>query len=143
MTIAQPTPFKMACSTGLKITLLAGSLLLAGCESTSNWFASNTAPTPPAELGLQQFGATTTHTRTHFDQEARQHRLPDQYLSEARIGLAQIESDLAAARAFDVSQEATLREGLARVSASRSEAQARQQATMAQADKLREQYSAK
>lgn len=143
MTSRQPTNRNRACATGLTITLLAGSLLMAGCETSSNWFAGNTSPTPPSELGLQQFGNTTTHARSYFDQEAQQHRLPEQYLSEARIGLAEIESSLAAAKAFDVAQDATLREGLARVSASRSEAQAREAAALAEADKLREQYSAK
>lgn len=145
MTTAQSTSITRAGGSGLKITLLVGSLLLAGCESTSsNWFSSkSTTPTPGTELGFDQFGTATAQARVHFDQEAQQYQLPDQYLSEARIGLAQIESDLAAARAFEVSHEATLQEGLARISAKRSEAQAREQATLAEAEKLREQYSAK
>lgn len=141
MTTTQTTYRNRACSTGLKVTLLAGSLLLAGCETSSHWFASKN--TAPSEYGLQNFGANTTPTRSYFDNEARQHRLPDQYLAEARIGLAEIESSLAAAKAFDLAQEATLREGLAHVSARRTEAQARELAALAEADKLREQYAAK
>lgn len=129
---------------GLKVTLLVGSLLLAGCEtSNSSWFASNNNSTPSSQLGLDQYGSSTSTTRGYIDQEARSHRLPAQYLSEARFGLANIESELAAAKAHEVAKEASLREGLAQVSARRTEASSRKQAALAHADKLRDQYDAK
>ncbi len=137
------TPNRRWSGTGMKVSLLVGSLLLAGCESSSpSWFAGNNS-NPGTELGLDGYGSKTNSTRSYIDQEARHNRLPEQYLSEARFQLASIEADLADAKAREVAKEASLREGLAQVSARRTDAQSRERAALAEADKLREQYAAK
>lgn len=123
--------------------LLLGSLLATGCTSAPWSARTDNHSTTATSLGLSQYGMNANGTRQYVDTEAKQNRLPDQYVAEARIGLAQIEQAIAAARAAELQEEATLREGLARVSAQRMEAEARERAALAEADKIQSQYDSK
>ncbi len=127
----------------LQLTLLAGSLLFAGCSSSNNSWTSSQRSGNPSEVGLKDFRESKVPTRQYVVDEANRNQLPDEYLAEARIGLSEIEAALAAARASEIEKDATLREGLAHVSAQRRNAEARERAMLAQAEKLQEQYSAK
>ncbi len=131
---------------GLKLTLVGGLLLLAGCASITNPFApSKTASTTGSakDLGLNDFNGSAVPTRTYVVETAREHQMPDQFVAEARTSLAEIERAIAAARAAELSEEATLREGLAKVTAERESATARENATLAEAEKIQKQYQAK
>ena len=127
----------------LQLTLLAGSLLFAGCAGSNSSWTSNNRTSSPSEVGLNDFSQSKVASRDYVNTEATRNQLPDEYLAEARIGLAEIEAALAAARASEIEQDASLREGLAHVSAQRRDAEARERAMLAQAEKVQSQYSAK
>jgi hypothetical protein len=132
-------------ASAIKLTLAVGTLLLTGCAgSGSDWsFKNNRQGNPASHIGLKDWNQSKVSTREYVQGEARQYRMPDQYLSEARVGLAEIEAALAAAKASEVEHEAVMRERLSFISAHRQSATAREKSRLAEAEKVQDQYASK
>ena len=118
-------------------------VLVAGCSSWdtgSNWSRSTSSSN--SNLAFGEEGQQLDKTRSYIKQAARQADLPEQFVSEARIGMAEVERSLANARAIDVESQANLREQQAKISAHRQEASSREQIAFAEAENRRKQANA-
>ena len=100
------------------------------------------AASPNSNLAFGEEGQELDRTRKHIKQTARDQNLPEQFVSEARVGMAEVERSLANARAIDVESQANLREQQAKISAHRQEAASREQIALADAENRRKQANA-
>jgi hypothetical protein len=87
------------------------TMILVGCASSMS----------SSQVGAQSGNFSnsdrqTSDTLRYVNQNARQYQLPEQYLSEARVGLANVEDKLDTAKAAEIEREAFVRDRMARVS---------------------------
>ena len=74
--------------------------------------------------------------------DASQNGLPTQYLTEGRVGLADVEQTLSAARALEVEYAADLVDRYAEIDAKRQEVASRERSALAEAEKRRREFDA-
>ena len=119
-------------------------VLIAGCSSWdigSDW--TNQSSRSDSGLEFGQEGQRLDQTRSLIKSTAQATNLPEQFVSEARIGMSEVERNLADARAIEMDSEAKTREAQARITARRKTAESTEQMAIANADNLRQQATAK
>lgn len=117
------------------VSVAAALVLVVGCATTS------TRAVQDRTAGLDNPHPKTTDTLRYINQRAAEYQLPDKYLSEARIGVAEVQGKLDTARAAEVQRDAMMRDRFAHVEAKRQEAVSNESITLAEADKLRTEYT--
>ena len=118
------------------LVAVVGITLPTGCTSTDT--ASHTKPF----INVSTPNGRVQETRNYITTASKQYQLPESYVSEAKIGMSHVERTLADADATAVQQQASQREGTARIAAKKQDAATQEQISMAQAEKLRQQYDA-
>jgi hypothetical protein len=94
------------------------------------------------QFGLGEYNQQIASIRSYVDSRSRHDKLPQKYVTEAEVDLADISSALASARATELESQATLTEKKASIAARRQAAQATEQIALAQVEKLRQRYLA-
>ena len=120
----------------VRLVALLGAALAVGCASDMNAWA----PGGQSQTDLSKTHPETQETLTYIKQEARQHRVPQQYLSEARVGMSDVESKRDAARAAELERDAWYHEHVAAVTARRQDAVSNEQSALAEAEKIRREF---
>ncbi len=112
--------------------------LFVGCASNpgSRWSSHD-------KFDLHNSHEQTRHTQNYITQQARQRELPETYLSNVRIGMAEVEAKLDSARATELERDAILQERTADLNAEREETATRQQIALAEIEKLKKERKAK
>jgi len=126
----------------VRLSILAGAAGLAfivGCASTMSSSTVNSGGT----AGLDNSHSQTSQRMAYIHRQAREYQLPDQYLSEARVGMAEVEQKIDTANAAEVERDATLRERTAHNSARRRDALSKEEIALAEATKLQSEYAAR
>lgn len=133
---SDPRAWAATYGAGLRTLLIAtfSLLLVTGCSG--NWRWSDT-------FGLHKSHSQTQETQDYIAQQARKYGLPKQHVSEARVGMSEVESQLDNARAAEVENEVIRRERIALVAANRKDAESREQITLAEIDRLKKEGVAK
>lgn len=108
--------------------------IATGCNSNARY--------ERAGLTLGEDQQRINQERNYISSKAVDHRMPAQYVAEARVSMAEIERDLANASTNEVRRQAAFREAIARNEAQRQAALSQEQIASAEADKLRQQFQA-
>jgi len=81
--------------------------------------------------------AQTASMQRHFTEKAKKNELPDKYLSEARVGMTEVDTQLANARASELKRDATVRKENARITNRRINVAAKEETELAELDRLK------
>lgn len=122
---------------GSRLLALFGAAVLVGCATTPR-----SGPTSDRQLGLDKPQEPTQQSLRYVARRSREHRLPENYVSEARIGLAGVESRRDTASATEIERDAFYNDKMAHIMARRTAAQSDEQVALAEAQKLKRRYLA-
>ena len=123
---------------------------LVGCASKprSDW-SSNSYSKQVKRKGARTVAVnhTKTYSQTasrqrYFTEKAKKNNLPEKYLSEARIGMTEVDKRLAKARADEITRDAVVRKETARISNKRVDAEAKEETELAELDELKKTQAA-
>ncbi len=114
--------------------------LLVGCAGTPDL-----RRTAKVKQALRKTHATAgvSHTKDYVAKHAAYHTLPQEYITEATVGISKVEQELDSARAAEYEREATLHQQAAELSAKRGDVVAQQKSALAEIDTLRKERAAK
>ena len=84
----------------------------------------------------------TASAQEYFTEKAKNNKLPEKYLSEARIGMTEVDTKLAEARATEIERNATVRKESARIKNKRVNAAAQEETELAELDRLKKEQEA-
>jgi hypothetical protein len=79
----------------------------------------------------------------HFTAKAKKNKLPDKYLSEARVGMTEVDTQLAKARASELKRDAIVKKENARITNRRVNAAAEEEAELAELDRLKKEQKSR
>lgn len=94
-------------------------------------------------LGLGEYGRQLNVTRSYIMENSKKANLPEKFVSESRIGIADVERTLATARALEVEHAAHLLKKTAHIRSIREEAKSEEIIALSQAEKVRQEVSAR
>ena len=124
---------------GILLAILVLALpVSSGCgdKPLSKWWYQN-------KTGLNKAHVQTKRTHDFITRQARYHHVPERHVSEARIGMSKIDSELDNARASELEQEAIRRERIAKVQSDLQNAASREQIKLAEIGQLKKEQSAR
>ncbi|MHC4696865.1 MAG: hypothetical protein ACYTFA_08995 [Planctomycetota bacterium] len=87
--------------------------------------------------------AQTASMQRHFTAKAKKNKLPDKYLSEARVGMTEVDTQLAKARASELKRDAIVKKENARITNRRVNAAAEEEAELAELDRLKKEQKSR
>src|SRR5690606_23890581 len=119
------------------------TVALVGAIGLSTFVGCSSASTARYDgAGFDTQDQSVSLTREDVRSRSKSEKMPVKYVSEARIGLSAVEQQLGIARATDVEREAELLQRQAHIQARRTGILSEQQVAEAQAQKIRQEYSA-
>lgn len=110
-------------------------------QSATNW--EGIPGVYDSGLGLGEYGRHLNMTRNYMMENSRKANLPEKFVSEGRIGIADVERTLAIARALEVEHAAHLLKNTAHISSIREEAKSQELIALSQAEKVRQEVNAR
>lgn len=96
-----------------------------------------------AAANYSKIYAQTASTQRYFTKKAKKNNLPEKYLSEARIGMTEVDTQLAYARASELKRDATVRKENAWIRNRRVNAAAEEETGLAELNRLKKEQKAR
>jgi hypothetical protein len=121
------------------LAIAIGVVVVVGCAS--NMKSQQSVEKRTASLGDPHL--QTSDTLRYMHDNAQRYQLPEKYLSEARVGLSDIEQKLDTARAAEIERDAVSQQRTAYIQSKRQKAVADEDIALAEAKKLKTEYSAR